>query len=98
MMDRRRFLLTSLAGALAVPLAAEAQRAGKVYRLGILSPAGLPPRRASSHLHIIDVLREVGHVGQEMHPVPGGMASARDPAHPVQRGDAPEDRIDVPGK
>jgi hypothetical protein len=28
-MDRRRFLLTSLAGALAAPLAAEAQRAGK---------------------------------------------------------------------
>ena len=30
-MDRRRFLLTSLAGALAAPLAAEAQQAGKVY-------------------------------------------------------------------
>jgi hypothetical protein len=28
-MDRRRFLLTSLAGALAVPLAAEAQRPGE---------------------------------------------------------------------
>jgi hypothetical protein len=31
-MDRRRFLLTSLAGALAAPLAAEAQQAEKVYR------------------------------------------------------------------
>jgi putative ABC transport system substrate-binding protein len=38
MMDRRRFLLTSLAGALAAPLAAEAQPAGKVYRLGFLQP------------------------------------------------------------
>ena len=38
-MDRRRFLLTSLAGALAAPLAA-AQQAGKVFRLGFLS--GLP--------------------------------------------------------
>ena len=28
MMDRRRFLLTSLAGALATPLAVEAQQAG----------------------------------------------------------------------
>jgi putative ABC transport system substrate-binding protein len=37
MMDRRRFLLTSLAGALAAPLAAEAQQAGKVFRLGFLS-------------------------------------------------------------
>ena len=36
-MDRRRFLLTSLAGALAAPLAAEAQQAGKVPRIGFLS-------------------------------------------------------------
>jgi putative ABC transport system substrate-binding protein len=34
-MDRRRFLLTSLAGALVTPLAAEAQR-GKVSRIGFL--------------------------------------------------------------
>jgi hypothetical protein len=32
-MDRRRFLLTSLAGALAGPLAAGAQQPGKVYRI-----------------------------------------------------------------
>jgi hypothetical protein len=36
--DRRRFLLSSLAGALAAPLAAESQQAGKVYRIGYLSP------------------------------------------------------------
>ena len=35
-MDRRRFLLTSLAGAFAAPLAAEAQHAGKIYRIGVL--------------------------------------------------------------
>jgi putative ABC transport system substrate-binding protein len=35
-MDRRRFLLTSLAGALAAPLAGEAQQVGKVRRIGIL--------------------------------------------------------------
>jgi putative ABC transport system substrate-binding protein len=35
-MDRRRFLLTSLAGALAAPLAAESQQAGQVYRVGFL--------------------------------------------------------------
>jgi putative ABC transport system substrate-binding protein len=34
--DGRRFLLTSLAGALAAPLAAGAQQAGKVYRIGFL--------------------------------------------------------------
>jgi putative ABC transport system substrate-binding protein len=35
-MDRRRFLLTSLAGAVAAPLAGGAQEAGKVYRIGYL--------------------------------------------------------------
>jgi putative ABC transport system substrate-binding protein len=37
-MDRRRFLLTSLAGVVAAPLAAEALQAGKVSRIGYLSP------------------------------------------------------------
>jgi len=35
--DRRRFLLTSLASAVAAPLAVAAQQAGKVYRIGVLS-------------------------------------------------------------
>jgi ABC-type sugar transport system substrate-binding protein len=35
-MDRRRFLLTSVAGAFATPLGAGAQQAGKAYRVGIL--------------------------------------------------------------
>jgi hypothetical protein len=36
MMDRRRFLLTSLAGALAGPLAAEAQRVARVPSFGAM--------------------------------------------------------------
>src|SRR5262245_35962210 len=36
-MNRRRFLLTSLAGALAAPCAAEAQQADRVYRIGYLA-------------------------------------------------------------
>jgi hypothetical protein len=63
MMDRRRFLLISLVGALNAPLAAEAQQAGKVYRLGILSSgASLSPGAYSGLLHIIEVLRELGYV------------------------------------
>ena len=38
-MDRRCFLLTSLAGALAAPLAAGAQETGKVWRIGYLTPS-----------------------------------------------------------
>ena len=40
-MDRRRFLLTSLAGGLVYPLAAAAQQAGKVARIGVLHPGAL---------------------------------------------------------
>jgi ABC-type uncharacterized transport system substrate-binding protein len=36
-MDRRRFMLTSLAGALAAPLGAEAQQAAKIARIGYLA-------------------------------------------------------------
>ena len=37
-MDRRRFLLTTLAGALAASLVAEAQQTAKMSRIGYLSP------------------------------------------------------------
>ena len=37
MMDRRRFLLTSVAGVLAAPVVVRAQPAGKVYRIGYLA-------------------------------------------------------------
>ena len=37
-MDRRRFLLTSLAGALAAPLGAGAQQTGKVPHIGVILP------------------------------------------------------------
>jgi putative ABC transport system substrate-binding protein len=57
-MDRRRFLLTSLAGAIAATLDAEAQPAGKVYRLGFLS--GLPSNPLLPRL--VTALRDRGWV------------------------------------
>jgi putative tryptophan/tyrosine transport system substrate-binding protein len=52
--DRRRFLLTSLAGALAAPLAGGAQQqAGKVYRVGILSLSA-----QADSLHLFDALEQ----------------------------------------
>jgi ABC-type uncharacterized transport system substrate-binding protein len=56
-MDRRRFLLTSLAGALAAPLVAEALQAGKVYRIGVLRTSFSPPT-PDPHL---DALRQGLH-------------------------------------
>jgi hypothetical protein len=42
MIERRRFVLTSLAGVVAEPLAAEAQPAARVPQVGVLR-AGSPP-------------------------------------------------------
>jgi putative tryptophan/tyrosine transport system substrate-binding protein len=58
--DRRRFLLTSLAGAVAAPLAAEAQQAAKVARIGYLST------NLAANPHIQEAfrqgLRDLGYV------------------------------------
>ena len=60
-MDRRRFLLTSLAATLAAPIGAGAQQAGKVARIGFLVTSS-----AGSNPHRLEVfrkgLREHGYV------------------------------------
>jgi ABC-type uncharacterized transport system substrate-binding protein len=67
-MDRRRFLLTSLAGALAAPFAAGAQPARKIWRIGILSHswtsseiAGPEPQSVYARA-LLAGLRELGYV------------------------------------
>jgi putative ABC transport system substrate-binding protein len=62
MMDRRRFLLTSLAGAVAVPLAGEAQQAGKVARVGILSSIVAPSPEEAAKYTLFTTLTELGWV------------------------------------
>jgi putative ABC transport system substrate-binding protein len=58
-MDRRRFLLTSLAGAVAAPLGAEGQQARKVHRIGrITSELPTPPGQGP----FWDRMRELGWV------------------------------------
>ena len=59
-MDRRRFLLASLAGAMVQPLAAEAQQTAKVARIGWLgdNPAGNPHLREA----FLQGLRDLGYV------------------------------------
>ena len=60
-MDRRRFLMTSLAGVLATPLAAQAQDAGRVRRMGVLM--GLPesdPRAQARVAAFRDGLQALG--------------------------------------
>jgi putative ABC transport system substrate-binding protein len=66
-MDRRAFL-AGAAGLLAAPLAAEAQPAGKVYRLGILSPGAVPEPSAATSPNLVPIaLRELGYIdGQNL--------------------------------
>jgi putative ABC transport system substrate-binding protein len=67
-MDRRRFLVTSLAGALTGPLGAGAQPGHKVWRIGVL--AGSPPttpEAARPWEALLQGLRELGYVeGQNL--------------------------------
>jgi len=57
-MDRRRFLLTSLAGAIAAPLAPAAQEASKTWRIGFLHPTRVKEEMARHAFFV--ALRELG--------------------------------------
>jgi putative ABC transport system substrate-binding protein len=66
-MDRRRFLLTSLAGAFVTALAAEAQPAKKVWRVGYLGDALRAERLAINFEPFREGLRELGYIeGQNL--------------------------------
>ena len=63
MMDRRRFVLASLAGALALPLTTDAQRAAKVYRVGYLGVVRpVTDTELQAWNSFVDGLRERGWV------------------------------------
>jgi putative ABC transport system substrate-binding protein len=64
--DRRRFLLTSLAGATTVPLAATAQQAAKIARIGLLV-TGPPPEEHSCVLALRRGFTELGYVEGRTH-------------------------------
>jgi putative ABC transport system substrate-binding protein len=70
-MDRRRFLLTSLAGALAAPLYAEAQQARTSYRIAIAHPstpvAEMTESASPYYRALFSELRRVGYIeGQNL--------------------------------
>ena len=67
-MDRRTFLATIAGGLLAAPLAAGAEQAGRVYRLGLLYPlAPAPTEHKTSAVLVPAALRELGYVeGQNL--------------------------------
>jgi putative tryptophan/tyrosine transport system substrate-binding protein len=60
-MDRRTFMGTLTLGLLAAPLAAEAQQAGKVYRIGVLF-GGAPGSDPNAVRGLQEGLRKLGHL------------------------------------
>jgi putative ABC transport system substrate-binding protein len=62
-MERRTFLGSLVSGLLAAPLGAEAQQAGKVYRLGTLN-LGTPPASGTYDVRrdVVVVLQDLGYV------------------------------------
>ena len=61
-MDRRAFLGTLAGGLLAAPLAAEAQQAGKVYRIGLLDFSAPDPARQAWWNAFRQQMRQLGYV------------------------------------
>ena len=65
MIDRRTFLAGTGAVLLAAPLAAEAQQAGKIYRIALLDYGGPDPIRLGWRNALRQRLRELGYVEGE---------------------------------
>ena len=93
MMDRRRFLLTSLAGALVGPVAAGAQRAAKVPMVGVLN-SGTAPRSDT-----VDItrqgLRDLGYVEGQTIAFDVRFAGMKYESFPGLAGDLVRRKVDV---
>jgi putative ABC transport system substrate-binding protein len=67
-MNRRRFLVTSVAYALATPCTGEAQQTAKVWRVGVLTPGVRPTPSFPTTAYLLpSILREFGYIeGQNL--------------------------------
>ena len=93
-MDRRRFLLTSLAGALAAPFAAEAQQAGKSARIGRLSPSS--PETDAPFLDAFRKgLHDLGWIEGQSFTIEGRFAGGEPDRLPQLAADLVRRRVDV---
>jgi putative tryptophan/tyrosine transport system substrate-binding protein len=90
-MDRRRFLLASLAGVLAAPLAAEGQQAERVYRIGYLATA--------AHANRIEALRaglrDLGYVEGKNIVIESRWAEGRSDRLPDLAAELARSKVDV---
>jgi len=75
-MDRRVFISSLVTGLLAAPLAAEAQPAGKVYRIGVLESTS-PALNAANLAALQQELRELGYVERQNYAIEYRSADGR---------------------
>jgi putative ABC transport system substrate-binding protein len=81
---------------LAAPLAVEAQQAGKVYRLGVLSPAAPQPSGMyDGRRDLVEVLRELGYVEGRNLEVERRYADGRVERLPALAAELVQRRVDV---
>ena len=75
-MNRRAFLAATAGSLLAAPLAAEAQPAGKVYRIGVLESTS-PALNAANLAAFQQELRELGYVERQNYAIEYRSADGR---------------------
>src|SRR5262249_28218728 len=95
MLDRRDFLVGFTASLLTAPLAAEAQQAGKTYRIGILSPFSRSFGPAPSFEAFRQTLRELGYVDGRNVAFEYRWADGRDDRLPVLAAELIRTQVDV---
>ena len=95
-MDRRRFLLTSLAGAFATPCTAEAQQAGKAFRIGILGGVALTePAAARAWSGFFEELGRLGYAEGQNIVIERRFSEGRSDRLPVLVAQLVELKVDV---
>lgn len=82
---------------LVAPVAAETQQTGRIYRLGILTPAAPPtgPDSRRGYLETIEVLREIGYVEGQNLLVERRYAEGRAERLPALAAELVQRRVDV---
>ena len=92
----RRAFFASAAALFAAPLAAEAQAAGKLYRVGILSPGGVPDPSAATSPNLVPIaLRELGYIDGQNLVVERRFAEGKIDRLPALARDLVQLRVDV---
>jgi putative ABC transport system substrate-binding protein len=94
-MDRRRFLLTSLGGAVAMPLAAEAQQATRLPQVGVLDPGIEGVDTTLKAYALRDGMRQLGWVDGQSIALKLRFANRKTERLPLMAQDFVMEKVDV---